>query len=390
MWRVGFAVIASSATVWGAGCSDDDAPLPAAGPPDAGPPDTYVPSPPDAASTGRDCANDLNDDGIWTHLDCTGLYSSFASKTLAEDAKPFKPAAEFWSDGAAKQRWVRLPAGKKIDISDWNEWQFPPGTKFWKEFKLGGKRIETRLFAKRDDGSWVHTSYRWNADETDAVAKNGGESIPGLGPDGGTYEIPNAGNCEYCHFGRKDQILGFDAVSLGLPGATGQTLEKVVADGWLSAAPSKTSLVIPDAPTAGGDKAKPAVAWLSANCGSCHNNNANAAAFFFPLKMLVHAEELAPTTGAAAAFTDLDVYVTGYCKSSGRDDPDESMGTKFKYLNGTKPAKSLMSILSGRRVADDQEPNSGVQMPPIVTRAVDFAGHALLDEWITALPACPP
>jgi hypothetical protein len=386
-WRAAFLLLASSATAWAAGCSDEDPPATPINDPDGGAPDAYVP-PQDARPPGRDCTNDLNDDGIWTHLECSGLYSSFADKTVSADAKPYKPAAEFWSDGAEKSRWAFLPAGQKIDISEWNEWTFPVGTKFWKEFKLGGKRIETRLYTKLADQSWAHTSYRWNADETDAVAKNGGESVPGLGPDGGTYEIPNSGNCETCHYGRKDQILGFEAVNLGLPGATGQTLEKLVADGWLSAAPPKTALEIPTGPpNTAPDKAKAAVPWLHTNCGACHNKNTNAAASFTKVHFLVHAEQLAPSDGGVPApFAELDVYAEGYCKDSTRE---ENPNVKYVYLRGKAPTRSLVSVLSGRRVPEDQEPSSTVQMPPIVTRAVDIEGHKLVDDWITALPACP-
>src|SRR5690606_26188661 len=193
-----------------------------------------------------------------THLECSGLYASFADKQVAPDVLPYKPATEFWSDGAEKQRWIYLPPGTKIDISDWNEWSFPVGTKIWKEFKIGGKRIETRLLTKIDASTWAHTTYRWNDDETDAVAKSGGESIAGLGPDGGTYEIPNAGECEQCHYGRKDRVLGFDAVSLGMPGAEGVTLADLATRDLLSTTPPATAMTVPSSTSStGGDKAVP-------------------------------------------------------------------------------------------------------------------------------------
>src|SRR5690606_8554595 len=115
------------------------------------------------------------------------------------------------------------------------------------------------------DGSWAHTSYRWNADETDAVRKDGGESIAGIGLDGGAYEIPSTGQCDQCHMGRKDQALGFDAVSLGLETATGQTLATLAAEGKLSANPPATTVAFPGP----DDAAKAAVGWVHANCGAC-------------------------------------------------------------------------------------------------------------------------
>jgi hypothetical protein len=344
--------------------------------------------PGDASRPKRDCARDLNDDNVWIHLECSGLYSSFADKTVADDVKPYKPGVELWSDGAEKQRWVYLPPGTKIDISDWNEWSYPKGTKLWKEFKLGGKRIETRLYKKLDDGSWAHTSYRWNADETDAIANNGGEKIPGLGPDGGTYEIPNSGHCDQCHFGRKDQVLGFEPVNLGLPTATGETLAALAAEGRLSAAPPKLALELPTG--SAPDTSGPAIGWLHANCGACHNANTNAAASFAKLHLLVRADQLAPTDGGAPAkLEDLDVYAQGYCVDSNQTDPDAGASAKYKFIRGGDPSRSLVSILSGRRVAEGEEPNGSVQMPPIVSRAIDHAGHKLLDDWIASLPPCP-
>ncbi len=387
LWRSCFFVIPVCLVGWGVGCADESSPVGPdgdAGNTDAGT-DTAQPPPPDAGGDSgakRDCAADLDADGIWKHLECSGLYSSFQDKTVSPDAKPYKPGVEFWSDGAEKQRWVYLPPGSKIDISDWNEWSFPTGTKLWKEFKVGGKRIETRLFTKLTDGSWVHTSYRWNADETDAVRKDGGESVAGIGPDGGAYEVPSTGQCDQCHMGRKDQALGFDAVSLGLPTATGQTLATLAAEGRLSAPPPATTVAFP-----GSDAAKAAVAWVPANCGACHNANTNAAASFRK-HLLVRATDLAPAdAGTPATLEQLDIWTEAYCVDTFRTDPEA--GAPFKYIRGGEPAKSMMSILAGQRVGPDELPNPGTQMPPIVSRAVDHEGVKLLDEWIATLDPCP-
>lgn len=377
---VPFALLGASA----AGCTDDSSNT-TPDDPDSSPAETGTQPTEDGgvdAGPKRDCSGDLDADGIWKHLECSGLYSSFADKTVAADAKEFKPAVELWSDGAEKHRWVYLPPGSKIDISDWDEWSYPVGTKLWKEFKLGGKRIETRLFTKLPDNGWAHTVYRWNADETDAVRKDGGETVAGIGPDGGPYEIPSTGQCDQCHMGRKDQVLGFQAVSLGLPGATGQTLGKLAADGALSATPPKTELTLP-----GSALATAAVGWVNINCGVCHNGNSNASASFRK-HFQVRASDLAPADGGApATLNQLDIWTQGYCVDTFRPDPDA--GAPFKYIRGGSPEKSMMSILAGNRTAPDVLPNAGVQMPPIVSRAVDHAGVKALNDWIASLPACP-
>jgi hypothetical protein len=386
LWRIALVVVPGglAACAWMTGCADDST---SAVVEDGGVLDATVdssPTPTDAgdASTKRDCMADLDADGIYKHLECSGLYASFADKSVASDVKAYKPGVEFWSDGAEKHRWIYLPPGSKIDISDWNEWMFPPGTKLWKELKLGGKRIETRFFTKLPDNSWVHTAYRWNADETDAVRKDGGEVIKGIGPDGGPYEIPSTGSCDQCHTGKKDQILGFDAVSLGLATATGETLAKLVEDGAFSKAPPATTLAFPGSPVEQG-----ALGWIHTNCGACHNDNTNASASFRQ-HFLVRASELAPEDGSAAATVEqLDLYKQAWCVDAFRTDPEA--GKPFKYIRGGKAAKSLMSILAHGRVGPDELPNSGVQMPPIVSRAVDQLGVKLLDDWIATLPDCP-
>jgi len=73
----------------------------------------------------------------------TGLYAADGSVDPAN--RPFAPQYSLWTDGASKARWVFLPEGAKIDVTDLDAWRFPAGTKLWKEFAWGGRRVETRL-----------------------------------------------------------------------------------------------------------------------------------------------------------------------------------------------------------------------------------------------------
>src|SRR5437762_972066 len=102
-------------------------------------------------------------------LTCTGLYSDISTKELAPGVEPYLPAIALWSDGADKDRWIRLPPGTTIDTSDPNEWAFPDGTKLWKQFSRDGRRVETRLWQKVRSGFWVDAAYAWSDDETEAV-----------------------------------------------------------------------------------------------------------------------------------------------------------------------------------------------------------------------------
>jgi hypothetical protein len=377
--RLGFFLLPLGAAAW-AGCSDD----PEAGPvaPDAAPdaPDvSQVPVEDAGGDAGRDCSEDEDPDGLMRHLECAGLYEDIAAKTVKPSARPYTPALSFWADGAEKQRWVDLPSGEKIDITSFDEWAFPNGTKLWKEFSLDGKRIETRLYAKGQDGRWKHTSYRWNDAETDAVRVGGGDTVARDG--GPPYVIPDTFQCNQCHDGREEPVLGFDAVSLGLPGAEGVTLAVLAAEDRLSAAPPATALTIPDD---GTGAATAAFGWLHANCGSCHNPSAGAGAFFTGLYFHIRPSQLLADGGVASG-SDLDAVQTSCGVTSTRSD---DAGVPYLRVDPGAPEASAVAILAGRRAAG--EPSSAVQMPPLVTRRVDADGHALLSAWIGALTECPP
>ena len=136
--------------------------------------------------------------GEATELRCSGLYADWASKTVASDVQQYDPGLHLWSDGASKTRWIYLPPGTKIDSSNMDEWTFSPGTKVWKEFVVGGVRIETRLIWKRPTGAWYFTTYLWSADETSTAELTTGK----LDADGNGYEVPTQNACYDCHGGR--------------------------------------------------------------------------------------------------------------------------------------------------------------------------------------------
>lgn len=390
LFRSGFLLFPMMiAAAYAAGCSDDDDATP--GPTDDGGVKTDGPTTSDAGDGGGTvvdpkCATDKDKDGLFKHLACAGLYSNASTKTVDPSLLEYKPSTEFWSDGAEKTRWFSLPAGQKIDTTNMNDWVFPVGTKVFKQFKINGKLIETRLFQKFDD-EWKNTTYRWAADESDAQRLEEGEKIDGLGPDGGTYEIPNTTSCSAdCHGGRKDFLLGFDAVSLGLPNATGLTLAALVEKKMLTNDPPITKLVYPTATAAqGGDKAGPALMWLHINCGSaCHNRNPNASAAFSNLFMQIKATDLMPVDAGPLTADKIDPYANTVCVKSNHDESPPNTG-QLKYVRSGDPSRSWVSIISGQRT-----PAAMTQMPPIITHSVDVVGHKLLDDWITALtPACP-
>ena len=307
-------------------------------------------------------ANACSDGGAQTSLSCTGLYTDIAAKTIAPDVLAYAPAFPLWSDGAKKSRWIRLPPGTKIDTTNMDEWRFPVGTKFWKEFALGGKRIETRLIEKQPDGKWLRQTFKWSADEATATEISAGERNVG----GTTYEIPPQDACRVCHDGRVDGVLGFEAVSLGNEGATGLTVDELVKAGLLTTPPTQ-ALTVPGNPTE-----RAALSWLHANCGTaCHNASPDSHANFTYLYMRLNVAQLGTVAGT-------DTYTTAVKRRSGFQ---FDAGDNFYRIEPGRPDRSVIPLRDS--VRDDA---LLVQMPPLITHIVDDAGVAAVDDWIRALP----
>lgn len=297
-------------------------------------------------------------------LVCTGLYADVAAKLTAPGVEPYAPAVPLWSDGASKQRWISLPAGQQIDNSTPDEWTFPVGTKLWKEFAKDGRRVETRLWQKVSATYWAGATYAWNADETAATLSGGGDIPWGSG----TYHIPTSDECQKCHRGRTDRILGFDQVLLGLDGATGMTLAQLAAAGRLTVPPASTQLSIGDD---GTGQAAPALAWLHVNCGTtCHNRNSNATAWSTGMFLRLPADQL--DGRPVGAFDTVSTTV-------GTPAASTAWQGQTRIVPGDPGASLLYHLITNR--------GQGNQMPPIATSIVDPEGVARVGAWIQQLPA---
>jgi hypothetical protein len=299
-------------------------------------------------------------------LSCTGLYDDIEGKQVASGVESFAPALQLWSDGAEKQRWVYLPPGTQINAAEADNWQFPIGTKFWKEFKWKGQRVETRLFYKLGDKRWIKTSYHWNEGETEAVQHVGGDVKVGAD----TYYIPSAKECDQCHKGRTDRALGFEPLLLGLDGATGLNLAKLTSDKLLT---GSTTPMRPQIGDDGTGQGAAALGWLHVNCGvSCHNGNSAAEGYSSDLRLQLDPAiaDGRSTAAAAARMTAIGVNATTP-RWSGR-----------KRIVPGSPQDSLLHFLVSTR--DPDVPKD--RMPPIASRLVDSAGVVLMEDWIRSMP----
>jgi hypothetical protein len=298
------------------------------------------------------------DQGEPYELRCSGLYSDWPSRTIAPEVQPYSPGIALWSDGADKSRWIYLPPGTTIDTSDMDEWVFPVGTKLWKEFIVEGKLLETRLLWKKSWG-WYRTTYRWSSDGQDTTELMGGEfNAEGLG-----YEVPSQAQCDYCHSGQKDGVLGFSAISLSDPNATGMTLD-VLARQRLITDPPAAPIVLP-----GSMLDQAALGFLHINCGiACHNKDYGAASYTgFWMRLGV------ADLGSVQA---TDTWITGANQET------QSFvwpGIVARIAPGSAGASCVHYRMSQR--------NNYSAMPPIDTHVVDEAGLSLIGSWIDSLDA---
>ncbi|HTB61566.1 MAG TPA: hypothetical protein VLC06_27065 [Polyangia bacterium] len=302
-----------------------------------------------------------------TELRCTGLYSDWATKTVAPDVHQYDPGLHLWSDGANKTRWIYLPPGTKIDTTDMDEWTFSPETKVWKEFVVGGTRLETRLLWKRPSGAWYFTTYRWSSDESSTTELTTGE----VDADGNGYEIPTQSACYDCHNGRIDHVLGFEAVALSTPQASGVTMATLTASNLLTAPPAQPITIPGDATAAA------ALGYLHMNCGGpCHNRGGGEASDSGPYMRL----DVATLASVQATDTwTTGVGVNALYQVDGLTNP--------QIFTPCDPAHSAAYFRMDHRDGVDGTAD-GVQMPPIISHQVDADGVDLIAAWLNGLSQC--
>jgi hypothetical protein len=310
----------------------------------------------------------------------TGLYAGVepgAPLTIDPRNRPFVPQYPLWSDGAGKSRWVFLPPGQRIDATDEHQWVLPVGTRFWKEFRVAGRRIETRMIWKASADRWVFASYAWNRDGTEAtLAPERGMAALLPGSPDRPYRIPAVTDCRACHGGRQPRPLGFNALQLSsdrdpgaihgeTPGREMVTLDTLLAENAFGPAPAidrrpRIRAATPDARTALG--------YLMTNCGSCHDGSGDIAT----PGLVIRAADLV-RDGDAVARSLVDTGTTW-------QRPGVQPGTSTVLVSSDNPTQSAILLRMRSR-----RPSS--QMPPIGTSMRDDAALTVVERWVAEVVA---
>ncbi|MDP9140993.1 MAG: hypothetical protein M3O62_09405, partial [Pseudomonadota bacterium] len=361
-------------------------------------------------------------------LDQYGLFSDSQDPRSVplEDGLPYDLTTPLFSDYSLKYRVIFLPPGQPARWRDHRDGpnahiDFPTGTVIAKTFAFrdGSDEdvVETRLLIKRSSATgpiWVGLPYRWEtapngqrvarlviAGATAAVSWNYEDADPRVMDAAGqrlrysgstsSYQIPQAGQCVTCHarelleggtapIGPKPRGLNRDydyGAQLGIR----NQLEHWCSTGRLVDCPTEYLSIerLPEwnvpgssgaAAGSGEDIEARARAYLEANCAHCHNPRGVAKSTRLLLDQWILTEGVVTPRPVNRDF--------GICKSpvaSGR-----GTGDRLYDIVPGDPAASIMHF----RVGNGSDP--GIRMPPIAKSVVHAEGHALIEQWIAALP----
>ena len=308
-----------------------------------------------------------------------GFFDDLPGQKAADGVLPYDLATPLFSDGALKNRFVYVPAGKSAQYSASEAFEFPVGSALIKTFSFAAdmrkpgeaiRRVETRILIRQADG-WLALAYVWNDAQSDAALKIAGAKIPVsfTAADGAavsfTYSVPNKNQCKGCHevagtvtpIGPKARNLNHD---FAYAAGNGNQLAAWAKAGILAGAPEPEAAErAADWRDASAPVEVRARAWLDVNCAHCHRRDGPAS-----------------NTGLFLTHGETDPVALGIGKrpvAAGRGSGDLA----FDIV----PGDPAHSILVHR--AASIEP--GVMMPELGRSRADPDAVALLSEWIAGL-----
>ena len=295
-------------------------------------------------------------------LSQTGCVDALDVASPAANVYAYDVNMPLWSDGADKRRWLSLPDGGQIHVNDDGDWDLPIGTVLMKEFSVGGKRVETRLFVHHDDGDWGGYSYEWNDAQTDAALLPSSKTKD-LG-NGLSWNFPSRNDCLQCHTQAAGRSLGLETAQMNrdAPDGTGNQLAQLDGMGLFDLPLAMAPEMLPAFPHADdtnaplGDRAR---AYLHSNCSFCHRMGGPG--------------RVPPDWRAS-----LTLAQTGACNATPQDGDLGATGALV-----LTPGMPALSVASLRMHATDAN-----RMPPLASHVVDLAGTTLIDAWISSLTSC--
>ncbi|MGM8226933.1 PQQ-dependent sugar dehydrogenase [Cellvibrio sp. ARAG 10.3] len=288
-------------------------------------------------------------------------------------ANPTQPAAglipytvnePFWSDGAEKTRYLALPNNQRITVATDGDFNFPVNTVLMKNFRLQDRLIETRLFMRGENGTWRGYTYRWNANQTQAMLLPDAldEEIGSL-----TWHYPSRAECNVCHTAVAGFTLGPESAQLNgeftypSTAITANQLHTWETIG-LFAAPLTTAqrnAFLPPSDDTQYSLTQRARSYLHSNCSNCHRPQ-----------------------GPTQVSLDLR-YTTSLAQTGACNTVPTTADLGIPNARVIAPGASERSVLLQRMIVVNDN-----RMPPISSHVVDEAGTELIAEWINTLGGC--
>jgi uncharacterized repeat protein (TIGR03806 family) len=311
-------------------------------------------------------------------LSQTGAFADLRTMTPVAGLIPYDLIVPFWSDGAAKVRYMALPPGQRIGFTPDGEWTFPAGTVFVKTFELPTdeahpqirRRLETRLLVRDEHGGVYGVDYKWRPDNSDADLLSGSliENIAIRRADGSVREqpwyYPSRENCLTCHNAHTSGVLGPKTRQLNRTftypsGVSDNELRTLHHLHLLDTQLSETQLQALPTLAALSDKSRSiedrARSYLDANCGHCHR------------------------PGGTVAYFDAR-FSTPLAKQQLIDGPI-LINEGIERPHVIAPHDIWRSIAYMRI-----NTNGDIRMPPVARETIDGQGVQVLRDWINSMP----
>ncbi|MDE2924926.1 MAG: PQQ-dependent sugar dehydrogenase [Acidobacteriota bacterium] len=309
----------------------------------------------------------------------TGLFASVKDHRPAPGVIPYTVNVPFWSDGAAKERFLALPGEMQVKFNEQGTWEFDPGAVMVKSFTLEAEEgnpetrryIETRLLVNEDD-RWVGYTYAWNDEQTDAALVEGDGRdqtfrirdgrMPG-GERSQVWRYPSREECMFCHSRAAGFVLGMNTRQMNrdqdYAGTTDNQLRTLDHIGVFNEPLEKPPAEYPALPDPFGTDADVEArtrAYLQVNCAMCH----------------------APSGGGNSRFNLVYTAEPDKVRLIDESPIHDTMGVANPRL--VAPGDPDRSILYRRLLVRGLN-----QMPPTSTNRIDQRGAELVAEWIRNL-----
>jgi uncharacterized repeat protein (TIGR03806 family) len=315
-------------------------------------------------------------------LSQTGAFKNMRNLTPADSLIPYDLNVAFYSDRAAKLRWLSVPQDRsaihsKIKFAATGDWQFPNGTVFVKHFEMGTdethpdqkRRLETRLLVRDAKGGVYGVTYKWRPDHSDAdlLASNLTETLQirtSTGVRTQTWYYPSRQDCLTCHSATAGGVLGLKTRQLNRDFSFPSGVRDNELRAWnhigLFEPEFKEMELTNYARLARADDSTRSLedrarSYLDANCAYCHRPGGTVAYFDARYDTPLDRQRL----------VDGQVLI------------DEGLD-KARVIapNDVWRSVALLRISS----------LEGLKMPPLARETLDEHGVALLREWIESLP----